>query len=172
MQCTGTFSVVLVALGIMCGELLLQSSLNIVQEESTINSNQSIWRPTVAPELRARCFVSLAQKLFATKSYTINIISPYDCRWHLRTVAVYPNVLDPSFLCSGEINIMPQYKGGRQLCIPCYHQTLSQFGWRTSVRRDLVLFVENSDKQAATCSRPHSAGADGLEVCVSRCVRM
>ena len=71
LQCTGTFSVVLVALGIVCGELLLQSSLNIVQEESTINSNQSIWRPTVAPELRARCFVSLAQKLFATKACTI-----------------------------------------------------------------------------------------------------
>ena len=78
LQCTGTFSVVLVALGIMCGELLLQSSLNIVQEERR-NSNQSIWRPTVAPELRERCFVSLAQKLFATKACTINIISPYDC---------------------------------------------------------------------------------------------
>ena len=44
-----------------------------------------------------------------------------------------------------------------------------RFGWKAGVVRDDVVALSNTDNAAAICSTPDSAGADGMDKCVSRC---
>ena len=46
----------------------------------------------------------------------------------------------------------------------------TRFGWKAGVLEDAIALA-STNNAAATCSVPSSAGAGGLDECVSRCVR-